>query len=225
MAKLGNPSQATTKSETLPKNGENSLDAKVPDKDVITTSQSEQPAPHINISKSSSSTDQNPFAQLGLRHANGSDRQTDERAQSPLVPPKEGDSSRPTSRAAESIEQWSNRHLSALFRISLHEGSKDSHGHALFYLSGTRAELEESEQPLELNTNLLDQALVEAASGVGKRSTPLKYLLECWKRVCRQFRTLRKNGEQDAKYQIIKEAKRLCMSYCIFAATIPEMFG
>ena len=72
---------------------------------------------------------------------------------------------------------------------------------------------------------MLDQALLEAASTQGKTTTPLNYLLECWKRVSRHFKGLRKNGEEDPKFQIVKEARRLCMSYCMFAATMPEMFG
>ena len=72
---------------------------------------------------------------------------------------------------------------------------------------------------------MLDQALLEAATNVGKKNTPLNYLLSCWKRVSRQYKTLRKNGEEDPKFKMAKEARRLCMSYCIFAATMPEMFG
>ena len=142
-----------------------------------------------------------------------------------LSPQKRAADGTPASQAGEPIEQWEDRQLSGIFRASLTRGSRDTHGHALYFLEGTRAELEESGQPLKLNTGLLDQALLEAASNVERKTTPLNYLLECWKRVSRQYRALRKNGEEDPKFKIVKEARRLCMSYCIFAATMPEMFG
>ena len=146
--------------------------------------------------------------------------------QRPFTPQKRDVSGRSSSRAGESLEDWEDRHLCNIFRVTLGPGNKhDNHGHPLYYLGGTRAELEESEQPIRLSTSMLDQALLEAASNVSKDSTPLKYLLGCWKRVSRQFKALRKNGEEDQRFQIVKEARRLCMSYCIFAVTMPEMFG
>ncbi len=116
--------------------------------------------------------------------------------------------------------------LGNTFRITLdHIHSQDSHGHRLKYVEGTRADLEESGEPLRLNTGVLDQAILEAASNPGKGVTPLDYLLGCWKRVSRQFKALKRAGEQDQKLQVVREARRLCMSYCIFAVTMPDMFG
>jgi ubiquitin conjugation factor E4 B len=93
------------------------------------------------------------------------------------------------------------------------------------FLKGTRDELEEQNEPLRLGTGLLDQALLEAASNQKGGTTPLEYLLSCWKRVSKQYKALRKGGEHDPKSNVIKEARRLCMSYCIFAITMPDMFG
>ncbi|KAK4692897.1 ubiquitin conjugation factor E4 B, partial [Lecanoromycetidae sp. Uapishka_2] len=70
-----------------------------------------------------------------------------------------------------------------------------------------------------------DKALLEAASNPRAGTLPLDYLLSCWKRVTRHYKALRKGGEQDPKFNVIKEARRLCMSYCIFAFTMPDMFG
>ena len=183
----------------------------------------EQPKPRISISNPSS--DPNPFSQLGMKQTSSDPPKINITSQKPLTPQKREADGRPSSRSGESLEAWEDRHLSSIFRTSLTSGNKDSHGHSLYYLAGTRAELDESNQPLRLSTSLLDQALLEAASNVEKRSTPLNYLLECWKRVSRQYKALRKHGEEDPKFRIIKEARRLCMSYCIFAASMPEMFG
>lgn len=140
--------------------------------------------------------------------------------------PSSESSARSSSRQGESLEQWEDRVLSSVFRVTLENDLRhDSHGHPLHYLDSTRVELQDSGEAIRLRTGILDQAILEAASNLGKKSTPLDYLLECWKRVTRQFKALKKNGEQDPKFQVIKEARRLCMSYCIFAVTMPDMFG
>ena len=125
----------------------------------------------------------------------------------------------------ESVEAFEDRTLRAIFRVSLKEDqSVDAHGNKLIYLPGVRQELEAQEQPVSLSVGILDQALLEAASNTGDPK-PLAYLLPCWKRVSRLFKGFRKQSQGEQKYAVIKEARRLCMSYCIFAATMPEMFG
>lgn len=115
--------------------------------------------------------------------------------------------------------------MSQVFRLSLKpEVTKDINGHSLHVLSGVREDLQEQNEPLLLNTSLLDQALTEAASGLNS-SKPLDYLLSCWKRVSRAYRSLRSGDAENPRLAVIKEARRLCMSYCIFAVTMPEMFG
>lgn len=128
-------------------------------------------------------------------------------------------------KAEESIEAFEDRTLSAVFRISLSEDrQQDVHGHKLIYLPGLRGELEEQGRDLRIDVGVLDQALLEAASSVSNRK-PLDYLLPCWKRVSRLYKGLRKTQDDDPKFNIVREARRLCMSYCIFAFTMPEMFG
>ena len=135
-------------------------------------------------------------------------------------------SGRSSSRAGESLEQWEDRVLGNVFRITLWEELRhDAHGNALQVLAGTRLDLEDSGESVRLNVGILDQALLEAASNLKQGTTPLDFLLGCWKRVSRQYKPLKKAGEQDPKFAIIKEARRLCMSYCIFAITMPDMFG
>lgn len=100
----------------------------------------------------------------------------------------------------------------------------DGHGHQLRYLPGTRAELDDQGGPPRLKVSMLDQALLEVASGLN-HVTGLDYLLACWKRVSRQLRSMKSGSSDDPKVKVIREARRLCMSYCIFAFTMPEMFG
>lgn len=115
--------------------------------------------------------------------------------------------------------------MSGIFRLTLDPDVKsDIHGHHLHYVRGVREDLEEQHEPVRLSIAVLDQAILEAASVLGK-TTPLDYLLGCWKRVSRLFKTFKAGKSEDPKFAIVKEARRLCMSYCIFAITMPDMFG
>ncbi|KAL9608059.1 MAG: hypothetical protein Q9167_007083 [Letrouitia subvulpina] len=192
---------------------------------------SEQSAPKINIKNLAEdyNSGENSLVQPGTRQNKddapriNSDNTT-ERSMTPTKRPNAVDP-RPASRAGETLEEWENRVLSGIFRLSVDPSVKtDVHGHSLYFAKGVREELEEQGGPIKLSTNVLDQAIVEVGSNSGK-TAPLDYLLGCWKRVSRQFRSYRGQKIDEAKVDIIKEARRLCMSYCIFAVTIPDMFG
>lgn len=110
-----------------------------------------------------------------------------------------------------------------MFKLSLREDrQKDIHGQRLYYLPALRSELEEQGREPRIDSAVLDQALLEAASNVKR---PLDYLLPCWKRICRLHKGFRRPRDDDAKFNAISEARRLCISYCMFAITMPEMFG
>ena len=190
--------------------------------------------PKINISSSSSASNpqQNPFSQLAIQKEKGEPMRSNVTPPvgRPLTPLKRdrprSSSGRSSSRAGETPEQWEDRILGNVFRFSLESDHRiDGHGNQIHYLEATRNELEEQHEPLHLNTSLLDQAILEAASNSVKDTAPLDYLLGCWRRISRQYKSLRKLGEMDPKVIVIKEARRLCMSYCVFAITMPEMFG
>lgn len=115
--------------------------------------------------------------------------------------------------------------MRSVFRITLNEDQKkDVHGHPLTYLPGVRGELEEQGAELRISVGILDQALLEAGTIAGGQR-PLDYLLPCWKRVQRLYKGFRKAHDDDPKYSVVQEARRLCISYCVFAITMPEMFG
>ena len=191
----------------------------------------EQTAPKINVAKPTENSNPN---EISLNQAvrkqftgdaermNMSATSGNSRSSRKLPTSTEG---RSTPRTGETLAEWEDRTLSGVFRLSVDPNVKqDAHGHHLYYTQGVRKELEEQGEPIRLSTSILDQALVEAGSNTGK-ATPLEYLLGCWKRVSRQLRSYKGQNVDDAKFEIIKEARRLCMSYCIFAVTIPDMFG
>lgn len=124
----------------------------------------------------------------------------------------------------DSLETWEHKTLCDIFRLSLAESrTHDVHGNRLFYVAGVRSELDEAGSAPRIHTSLLDQAMLEAASLQDHK--PLEYLIPCWKRVSRALRNTRSDVKDDPKVGTLKEARRLCMSYAIFAITMPEMFG
>ena len=134
-------------------------------------------------------------------------------------------SSREGAIETEGLAAWEDRTLSSIFRISLDPNHlQTSQNHRLQYLQSVRSDLEDEGAPLRLSTSILDTAIQVAASKAPKGS-PLDYLLSCWKRVSAAYKPYRSQKRPDAKGEIVKEARRLCMSYCIFAITMPELFG
>lgn len=124
----------------------------------------------------------------------------------------------------EDLDAFQDRVLTNIFRITLYgENSTDSFGHKLLYLPNLRQELEESGEPVKLTVAVLDSALMEACAKIPQNKPILDYLLPCWKRITRSFKNLR--GEVAEKTAMLKEVKRLCMSNCIFAITVPELYG
>jgi ubiquitin conjugation factor E4 B len=124
----------------------------------------------------------------------------------------------------ESLEDFSDKTLSQIFRITLDPHKhEDAHGHRLLFLPDLHAELQQAGSTPRLSADMLDSAIQEAATAYPHDKPLLGYLLPCWKRVMRVIKTLRdKTPEKDA---VLKEAKRLCMSNAIFALTIPALFG
>ena len=225
LAKLGISSQAQAPTQE----GESSAQS-LP-KEPTASTPAEQPStkPRINITSSRPPQEaaRNPFSQLGLRSTNqdGTSDSTPSTtpAQSSL---KRSHPSESTVVAApESLEDWEDRTLSAIFRISLDPDKRQDHlGHKLYYAEGVKQELEEQDAPLQLNFTVLEQAILEAGSITG-RSSPFTYMLGCWKRISKQLRAL-KSKPDESKLNIVREARRICMSYCIFAVTMADsMFG
>ncbi|KAF2740651.1 hypothetical protein EJ04DRAFT_558641 [Polyplosphaeria fusca] len=181
------------------------------------------PPPAQSSPQQSESSTPNPFSQLGMASEPKSASRITIKPKATASTNDSPQRQPPTRAQPESMEIWEDRTLSAIFRFTLdRENARDAHGHQLYYLSGVRSDLEDEDKVLRLTTDVLDQAILETASGqaFGK---PLEYMLSCWKRASRMFRGM--HNKNEPKYQAIKEARRLCFSYCIFAATLPDMFG
>lgn len=122
----------------------------------------------------------------------------------------------------DSLEAWEDKILGSIFRITLNpKTTKDVHDNTLYFLSSLRSDIQDEGSPLRLSTGVLEQAIIEVATNQ-RQVKPLDYLLACWKRVSRSLRGIRGGGPDEAKFQVLREARKLCMSYCIFAVTMPE---
>lgn len=128
--------------------------------------------------------------------------------------------------APESIEEWADKSISQIFRVTVDEQQQtDVHGRKLTYLPGLGADLQEQnpDGPLRLSAETIEQAVLEAASAFPYDKPLLEYMLPCWKRVIQAKKSLRTPTPE--KEAVLQEAKRLCMSYCLFAVTLPDLFG
>lgn len=86
-----------------------------------------------------------------------------------------------------------------------------------------RSELEGSGKPVRLSKDSIEDAILESASHQHK--SPLEYLLGCWKRLSRSWRDLKHAPMDEQKADLLKEARRLCISYTFNAVNVPDIFG
>lgn len=128
--------------------------------------------------------------------------------------------------APESIEEWTDKTISQIFRITVDENRQtDVHGRKLTYLPDLSADLRgyNLSGTLRLSDDTLEQAILEAATAFPHDKPLMDYMLPCWKRVIQARKSLRATTPE--KEIVLQEAKRLCMSYCMFAITLPDLFG
>ncbi|KAL2024151.1 hypothetical protein VTK56DRAFT_9931 [Thermocarpiscus australiensis] len=124
----------------------------------------------------------------------------------------------------ETIEEYADRVLGNIFRVTLDPSrTTDSSGHKLTFLPNLSQELADEGSPPRLSVERLEEAIMEAATAVPHDRPLFDYLLPCWKRVTRTLKVLR--GPAQQKQALLKEARRLCFSNCIFALTMPELFS
>ncbi|KAH0602076.1 hypothetical protein MHUMG1_00955 [Metarhizium humberi] len=209
------------------------------------TSEASTPKPKINVTPAATTqSNPNPFAQLGVQNskiagdesaATGSSRPACKR---PAPDVDDTDSAPPAQKPtpqlvqqqqqqqqkSETDEDYAHRVLSQVFRVSV-----DPHhmatpqGQRLIFLPNLNQELNDSGDSLKLSIGNLDQAIIEACSSWTLTKPLLEYLLPCWKRAVRASSTAK--NVSAPRQEILDEAKRLCMSNCLFALTMPALYG
>jgi ubiquitin conjugation factor E4 B len=212
LAKLGGPTSSNGPSQP-------SSTAPSPGTTIPQPSEPQPPAPQPHTQPAQTP---NPFAQLGVKTEAPPKPRINIKPK-PAQPSSRVASPQPSAKTQEvSLEAWEDRVISGIFRITLDESrTQDAHGHKLYFASGAKSDLEDESRPLRFTIDMLDSVILEAASNQPEGA--LEYLLSCWKRVSKQSKMM--TNKNDPKFDIVKEARRLCFSYCMFAATMPDMFG
>ncbi|KAF6805558.1 ubiquitin conjugation factor e4 [Colletotrichum sojae] len=223
LAKLGSTARTSPKPEGSP----SSPSAEASGSSTPTEDKGKAPAVEtkkINITPSSTSSPQNPFNQLGLKSENGtSDQGAQKRGASKADVPAPV-TKKPTPAREESFDDFADRTLAQIFRITVDPHRlTDSQGHKLTFLPDTNQELTDSDLPLKLTPTVLDSALLEALNAWPRDKHILSFLLPCFKRILRLATFVRETAKD--KREVFEEAKRLCISNCMFALTLPDLFG
>ena len=231
LAKLSQPSSQGNSTTSSPQTApEQSTSA--PESNISTPLPSISQSPELPLPTSSNDLTAGPHVNGGASSIRITPRSASDSVQ---ITPRKRDLAgqteppRPSSRAGETIEQFEDRTLRNIFRLSLDpDVLHDIHGHKLHYLDGLRQEIQDGAEgkELRLRTDLLEQAIIEAGSQVlNGRNTPIDYLFGCWKRISRLSKGFKERAPENRKWVVVQEARQLCMSWCILAITTPAIFG
>lgn len=148
--------------------------------------------------------------------------QPPKRASSATVDPRNPKSSPASRKAPESLDDFADASLARIFRISVNpDKTQDLHGHRLRFLASSSSELQES-APLKLSIDNLDQYLFEVGQNLPPQQSLFEYMLSCYKRASDMAGSLYRSPPE--KQALVKEAKRLAVSHCIFALTLPDLY-
>ncbi len=176
-----------------------------------------KPAPAATPQSTDSASSSRPGI-ANRTESGGKRRASDVDGPSATAPPKKQPA------VQESLEDYADRMFTSIFRVTVDpKSTADIHGHKLTFLPILSQELSDEGLPLKLPADRLDEALMEASSGFPHQKPLFEFLLPCWKRVGRALKSLR--GPAPQKETLLKEARRLCFSNCIFALTVPELYG
>ncbi|KAG5661063.1 hypothetical protein KAF25_002706 [Fusarium avenaceum] len=233
LAKLGTSTPVSSKSD----------DNKVPDSGSSNPSRTSTPKPQpqpaptesrpkINITSSApaESSSSNPLNKLGVKaepsSSTGSSHVNRKRLASEIdgMATADRSSPKPSNSQPESDASYADRILSQIFRITVDPHKMiNGHGQRLTFLPSLNEELNESGEPLKLSLNILDQALMEAATSYPQDKPLMNYFLPCWKRALKA--SVQFKAAEGPKLEVHEEAKRLGMSGCLFALTMPDLYG
>lgn len=131
---------------------------------------------------------------------------------------------KPNPPQTEPDDDYAHRLLTQIFRVTVdpHHVS-DTQAQRLVFLPNLNQELNDAGEPLKLSTVNLDQAIIEACGNWPQGKPLMDYLLPCWKRAVRAASTAK--NATGARLEMHEEAKRLCMSNCLFSLTMPVLYG
>ncbi|RDA87233.1 hypothetical protein CP532_2537 [Ophiocordyceps camponoti-leonardi (nom. inval.)] len=172
----------------------------------------------------------NPFSQLGVQPGEAQKPQATSGSSSPRKRSAAEDGEvvqlprKTSSQQPESDIDYAHRVLTQIFRVTVDPHHMlNPQGQRLVFLAGLNQELNDAGEPLKLSAANLDQAIIEACSIWPAEKPILDYLLPCWKRALKVVGSAR--NTTFARTQVHHEAKRLCLSNCLFSLTMPVIYG
>jgi ubiquitin conjugation factor E4 B len=210
LAKLGGPPAASSSS----KPAESKTPAESPEPSSSSTpkpqpAEAEVPRASINITPASSDKP----AQAAPKSS------TSGPSAAPPAPAHRAEPPKP-----ESDEDYANRVLSSVFRITVNPHQGPSYqGYRPTFLPNLNQELNDAGEPLKLSVSTLDQAIIEACTAQPHDKPLFGYLLPCWKRAVKSATSAKITA--GPRFEVHEEAKRLCMSNCLFALSVPDLYG
>ncbi|TDZ67800.1 Ubiquitin conjugation factor E4 [Colletotrichum trifolii] len=179
----------------------------------------------INITPSSTPKPaQNPFSQVVKPGTGGAMENSSQKRGAPKADTAPAPvTKRPSVAQEESLEDFSDRVLTQIFRITVDpHRSTDIQGHKVLFLPDSNTELLDAGSPLKLTAAALDSALLETLTSLSPDRPILGFLLPCFKRILRFYSSVKETAKE--KRAVLDEAKRLCVSNCLFAVTLPDLF-
>lgn len=120
-----------------------------------------------------------------------------------------------------SLEDFSDRVLTEVLRATVDPAKASD---LIAFLPDLSQALKDAEEPLKLSLDNIDSAIMEAATSWPREKSLLSYFLPCWSRAQEQKSAPLRDAD-DAKLNVLSEAKRLCISNSLFAVTVPDLFG
>lgn len=190
----------------------------------------DQPRPKINVTPIPAAIKNggNPFTQLGI-HNRFSPASVSRERKRPSTEIDDGSVATPPARkqtpqqAPETDEDYEHRILSQIFRITVDPLVMTNHlNQRLTFLPNLNQDINDAGEPLRLNTSIMDQAIIESCSNFALDKPLMQYLLPCWKRA---VKSVAPKAASQRRVHVHEEAKRLCMSNCLFALTMPDLYG
>ncbi|XP_075645294.1 putative ubiquitin conjugation factor E4 [Castanea sativa] len=130
--------------------------------------------------------------------------------------------SRKPQRSPEEIEDII---LRKIFLVSLTDS--ESPDPRIVYLELTAAEILSESKELRLSGDLMERILVDRLSASATAEPPFQYLVGCYRRAYDESKKISSMKDPNLRSQldsVVKQAKKLCVSYCRIHLGNPELF-
>lgn len=130
--------------------------------------------------------------------------------------------SRKPQRSPEEIEDII---LRKIFLVSLTDS--ESSDPRIVYLELTAAEILSESKELRLSGDLMERILVDRLSASATAEPPFQYLVGCYRRAYDESKKISSMKDPNLRSQldsVVKQAKKLCVSYCRIHLGNPELF-